>query len=89
MNEREQRITKAVLGFLDQLDGGQAVESLMHAESQTALRNAGQPGPSLAEFDQVLRHCDREGWIIGVPAKVTRQMKWCLSDAGRAALTEL
>jgi hypothetical protein len=89
MNERELSILKALLTFLDGLQGGQVVEPIMHASVQTSLRNQGEMAPSLAEFNRAVLDCDRRGWIIGVPSRVTKQMKWSLSDEGRAALVEL
>jgi hypothetical protein len=89
MSERELLIIKAILTFLDWLDGGQAVEPLIHAAAQTALRNQGESAPSLAELRACVVTCDQRGWVTGVAAKVTRQMKWSLSDEGKAALLEL
>ncbi len=89
MSERQQRIVTAILRFLDKLDGIQAVEPLIHAAAQTWLRNAGEPAPALAEFNDALRLCNQRGWVTGVAARVTNQMKWSLSDEGRAALAEL
>lgn len=89
MSERTLQIVKAILSFLDKLDGAQAVETIMHASAQTTLRNAGEPAPSLAEFNEALLVCDQHGWIIGIAAKVTKRMKWSLSDTGKAALVEM
>lgn len=89
MNEREATIAKAILGFLDRLDGGQAIETIIHASVQTDLRNHGEPAPSLREMQAALLICDQRGWITGVAARVTKQMKWSLSDEGKAALLEM
>ena len=80
MNEREQQIIKALLGFLDKLNGAQSIETIIHAHVQTTLRNDGEAAPSLAEFNACLMTCDKRGWIVGSPAKITTQMKWELAD---------
>lgn len=88
MSEREQLIIKAILQCLDRISG-QAVETIIHASASTALRNIGEPAPSLREFQASLLICDTRGWVTGVQGKITRQMKWSLSDEGKAALMEL
>jgi len=89
MTARETTITKAILTLLNRLDGAQAIELIIHASVQTDMRNQGDTAASLREFEGALRNCDQNGWVIGVAAKVTKQMKWSISDAGRAALMEL
>jgi hypothetical protein len=89
MTERQQQIATAILRFLDRLDGAQGAETVIHASAQTALRNLGEPAPSLAEFQDALLLCDQQGWVTGVSSRLTKQMKWCLNDLGRAALLEL
>ncbi len=89
MNERDQQIVKGILGFLDKLRGGQSIETIIHAHVQQQMRFAGEPPASLAEFQGCLVLCDQRGYILGVSAKVTQQMKWSLSDEGKAALIEL
>jgi hypothetical protein len=86
MTERQQQIATAILRFLDRLDGAQAAETVIHASAQTTLRNAGEPAPSLAEFQDALLVCDQRGWVTGIVSRLTKQMKWSLSDLGRAAL---
>lgn len=88
MNERELLIAKAILTFLNRLDGAQAVETIIHASVQTEFRNNGEAAPSLKEFSPVIDQCDKRGWITGIAARITKQMKWSISDQGRAALTE-
>lgn len=82
---RESQIDRAVLRYLDQLDGGATVEALIHASVGLQI----EPRPSLAEFSARLRHCDQQGWIIGVHSRVLDKMKWSLADAGKAALMEM
>ena len=89
MNERELVIIKAILTFLDRLNGGQAVEALIHASAQTALRNQGETAPSLTELQECLVICDQQGWVMGVASRDTKRMKWSLVDEGRAALLRL
>jgi hypothetical protein len=89
MNEREAAIVKAILTFLNRLDGGQAVETIIHASAQTEFRNRGEAAPSFKEMSEALKTCDQRGWVTGVAAKITKQMKWSLSDEGRAALLEI
>jgi hypothetical protein len=89
MSDRDQQIIKAILSFLDKLDGGQAVEVMIHASAQTDLRNRGEAAPSLREFEASLLICDQRGWATGLRSRVTRQMKWSLSDEGKAALLEM
>ena len=89
MNPRTLRIAKAILTTLDRVSPAQLVETIIHADAQTQLRNAGETAPSLSEFNVALVTADQRGWITGVSARVTGQMKWSLSDAGKAALLEM
>jgi len=66
MSERELLIIKAILTFLDRLDGGQAVEAVIHAAAQTALRNQGEHAPSLAELRGCVVTCDQRGWVTEI-----------------------
>lgn len=85
MTTRELTIIKAVLEYLHSLDGGQADELLIHRE----VYRATNPPPSAAEMKSVLSQCDQMRWITGVPAKLTRKMKWNINDAGEAALLDM
>ena len=85
MTTRELTITKAVLDYLHSLDGGQADELIIHRD----VARATNPPPSAGELRAVLAHCDARHWIIGVPAKFTRAMKWNINDAGEAVRLEL
>ena len=83
MTAREIQITKAVLAYLHSLDFGQATELQIH--SKAFGETFGEPKPSVAELECVLRYCDREKWIAGVPSRLFGKMKWNITDAGESA----
>jgi hypothetical protein len=87
MTTRELRITKAILDYLHSLDRGQATDLVIHANAFP--ETFGYPKPSVAELDFALTHCDTEKWIIGVPARFGKKMKWSINDAGEAARLEM
>lgn len=84
MTPREIKITRAVL---DVLHGRPALASamLVHAEAELLLEEK----LSSAEFTDVFRACDRQGWLVGVTSPLTGMKKWKLNDAGEAARLEL
>ena len=83
MTQRELKITKTILDILHDLDGRQQSEVALHAEVDLACKC------SLTEFEPVLRTASRNGWITGVPGRVTSQYKWNITDAGEAARLEM
>ncbi|MHB1309324.1 MAG: hypothetical protein ACYDC1_25065 [Limisphaerales bacterium] len=85
MNERNQLLTRFLLEFLGRLDGGQAVEPVIHAQLNLKM---GAPRPTMAEVDGVLRDCEARRWIVGVRGPLG-DPRWSLTPAGEAALSSL
>lgn len=86
MKEKTAEIAKAILTVLDRMDRTQSTEVILHAGVKLLVN----PPPVLAEFDQALKECEAQRWIIGVRSKfVESQVKWSISDQGRAALSEM
>lgn len=88
MTARELTITKAVLNYLHELDYAQASSVQIQLAVNTSPLVA-VPKPSVAELDCVLRHCDVERWIAGVPGRFNKQMRWNITEAGEAARVAL
>lgn len=89
MSEREQIIIRSILTFLDRLDGGQAVEGVIHAAVQTEMRNHGENPAGLQDLRSCLAQCDAREWVVKRESKVTKRLQYSLSDRGGAALLEL
>ena len=87
MTSRELNITKAVLDYLHSLDYGQATELQIHTNAFG--ETFGNPKPSAAELEAVLKNCDAEKWITGVPSRFKGKMKWNINEAGEAVRLEL
>lgn len=84
LNERQRLVLLAVLRFLDQLDGAQAVELVMHAAVNLQLT----PGALLWEFDEAVNAAEARRWIIGVRGSLGT-VKWRITDLGRSVLKEV
>lgn len=52
------------------------------------LRLAVSPAPSGTEISEAIDKCERQGWIISVRDDMTDELKWRITDAGRASLAE-
>jgi hypothetical protein len=89
MTQRSQIIQKSILSFLNRLDGGQAVEAVVHAAVLSEMSRSGEVAPSIAEMDAAFRRLDDCRWILGVHSRVFGLMKWSITDAGVAALLEM
>ena len=85
MTTREQKIIKALLDVLHELDGGQLAEVILHAEVNLRLAATA----TKAEFDEALLLADRQGWVTGVTSRYGRGRLWNLNDAGSAARKEM
>lgn len=88
MTLRELQITKAILNFLHTLDYAQASEVQIHAAVNVDPA-INFPKPSVAELGAALKNCDAEKWILGVPARFTRTMRWNITEEGEAARLEM
>lgn len=84
MTRREIKVCKALLKFLHDLDGGQVVESILHAG---VIEITGET-VSLGDFNAAMAICDTRGWCVVVPSKF-HGMKRSISDAGEGALAEM
>ena len=85
MTHRQLTIVRALLTVLNERDGGQMTEPLLHAEVSLRV----DPTASLAEFNDALGLCNNSGWITGVPKKYGVGHLWNLNDAGQAARLEM
>ena len=85
MTHRQLTIVNALLTALNDLEGGQMTEPLLHAEVSLRVN----PTASLAEFNDAVALSDSSGWLIGVQGKFGRGRLWSLSDAGQAARLEM
>ena len=84
MTQREIKLTRAVLDYLHAADRGQRTEIQIHAG---AFETFDEVAPSTAELTAVLKNCDAEKWIVGVPTRF-RVMKWNITDAGESVRLE-
>jgi hypothetical protein len=84
MTARKLKIIRAILNVLENLDGGQLTESVLHAEVNLHVT----PTATLGEFDDAIQYCDQARWITGVSGKFGGR-KWNLSDLGAAARLEM
>lgn len=84
MTRRQRTITTAILDVLYALDGGQLLETILHAEVNLRL----SPTATFGEFEDALRHCDAARWLTGVQSRFGGRL-WNLSDAGQAARLEM
>lgn len=85
MNSRDRQILKALLDVLHQMDGGQLVESVLHAEVNLRI----SPNATLGEFESARDVADQRGFINGVTPRLGGGRKWNITDAGTAARSEL
>lgn len=84
MTARQITILRHGLKFLDQLDGGMVLETILRAGVPILI----QPRVLESELDEFIRRAEREKLIVGVRTRFG-EIKWKLSDAGKAALLEL
>ena len=85
MTARQRQIAQQILEALNMMDGGQLPEVVLHAEVNLRIK----PNAGLAEFEDALKVCDRQGWATGVLPKFGGSRLWNLSDAGQAARLEM
>lgn len=52
------------------------------------LKLAVSPTPSGTDISEAIDQCERKGWIISVRDDMTGELKWRITDAGRASLAE-
>lgn len=52
------------------------------------LRLAVSPAPSGNDISEAIDTCKRNGWVIGLRDEMTSQLKWRITDTGRAVLDE-
>lgn len=52
------------------------------------LRLVVSPAPSGTEISEAIDKCERNGWVISVRDDMTGELKWRITDAGRALLAE-
>ncbi len=83
MNKRDQKILRALLEALDEMDG-LAVETIVHAEVNLRVK----PNALLMEFERALNFAQGRRWVLGVRPEVG-DAKWKITDEGRAALAEM
>lgn len=81
---RKYKIIRAILNVLENLDGGQLTEQVLHAEVNLHVT----PTATVGEFEDALQQCDHSKWITGVTGKFGGK-KWNLSDLGAAARLEM
>jgi len=84
MTKREINLTRAVLAHLHEQDYEPVSEIQIHA-ALIVSPLVEHPKPSVAELTAVLRHADAEKWVVGVPGRFQKQMRWSLTDTGEAA----
>ena len=78
MTSREQKICKAILTVLHDLDGAQLGEIALHGEVNLHVEC------SATEFSGCLALCDQNRWITGVKPRFGNHFKWNINDAGEA-----
>lgn len=84
MTNRQKNLLRLGLKFLDQLDGGMVLETILRAGVSSLAR----PRALESELDEFISRAESEKWILGVRTRFG-EVKWKLSDAGKAALLEL
>jgi hypothetical protein len=89
MTAREQTICRCLLAAAHDAEGRQYGEAQLHAATNALLVQAVHVPATLTEFEAALAICDYRGWVIGVTSPVSGRRKWCISDLGEAARTEL
>jgi hypothetical protein len=82
MTTRESKILKALLDVLHNLDGAQAGELTLHAETNLTVECGA------TEFADVLKQAVNRKWINALPSRITGKNKFNLTDAGEAARLE-
>jgi len=84
MTKRHLAICKAILEAVHDLDGGQALEVIIHADACKHFR-AMIP---LNEFNEAFESLNREGCFTGVHSKFKGTL-WSMSDKGRQTREEM
>lgn len=84
MTTRQLKITAALLEELHTQDDHQIGETILHAGVNLRVN----PTATLDEFNEALRHCDSNRWLISVRSNF-KGLLWKLSDAGKAARLEM
>ena len=82
MTAREIKISRRILNYLHELDGGQAHALTIHGEI------GGIGAATSAEFDAVLAELDRSKYVLGVKSKF-KGVLWSISDLGESARLEM
>ncbi len=86
MTERQIIIGQKILEALNQMDGGQLAETVLHAQVNLLIK----PNATLGEFEDALGECDRMGWVMGVPNKFNKNEKrWTITNEGESARLEM
>ena len=88
LNDRQECVLKAFLDTLSSLTNAQMCESIVHHSVNLRLRNLGEPGAVLNEFEAARDFADTRHWVRGVRTE-TGRVRWSITDLGRAALAEL
>ena len=89
MTDRAFQIDKAVLSYLESLEGAPALEAIIHGALGGMFRKQNLPAPSLQEMDQAFVRLNTKRQVIGLPSAVRGSMKWSITDAGRAVLIQM
>lgn len=89
MTDRAFQIDKAVLAYLESIEGAPALEAIIHGAVGGMFQKQSQPRPSLQEMDQSFARLNSKRQVIGLPSAVKGSMKWTITDAGRAVLIQM
>lgn len=84
MTEQQLIRTKTMLDVLDTAVGLIA-DAALHAMIATRLGEK----ITLAEWQSLRDHAERERWIAGVRSQFTDSFRWKITDAGRVARSEM
>jgi hypothetical protein len=52
------------------------------------LRIALSPAPTGTEISDALNQCESKGWILSMRDEMSTELKWRITDSGRAVLAE-
>lgn len=88
LNDRQEAVLRAFMETLSSLTNAQMCESIVHHSVNLRLRNLGEDGAMLSEFEAARDFADTRRWVRGVRTE-TGRTRWSITDLGRAALAEL
>lgn len=85
MRAKTREVLTAILQVLDRMDGQQSTEIILHA----GVKLLTNPPATLQEFDDAMKLAEGKRLIRSVRSEFSEQLKWSITDLGRAALAEL